>query len=78
MQFCFSCKNVFLRYIHVDTYKTGSFLIAVGLLYDYTSLYPLRYRSDIQIASNFSFLQTLLQGISSNMSLCRSARISPG
>ena len=39
MQFCFSCKNVFLRYIHVDTYKTSSFITAVGFLYDCISLY---------------------------------------
>lgn len=46
MQFCFSCKNVFLRYIHVDTYKTSSFITAVGFLYDCISLYcsDLTYR----------------------------------
>lgn len=32
--FVFHAKNVFLRNIHIDTYKTVSFLTAVRFLYD--------------------------------------------
>lgn len=58
LQFYFSCKNVYLRYIYVDTYKTCSFLSAVGFCM--TVSHFIHYKFDIQIASNFSFLQTLL------------------